>query len=58
MEVLDEFIVNNLKSKYKNYISKDNEFVLRSQIHKSQSANLDECITKAKKLIYECSLVP
>ena len=52
MEVLDEFILNNLKSKYKNYISKDNEFVLRSQIHKSQSANLDECITKAKKLIY------
>ncbi len=58
IEELDEFIIGNLKSKYKNYINKENEFVLRSQIHKSQSSNLDECITKAKKMIYECSLVP
>lgn len=50
--------MNNLKSKYKNYINKDDEFVLRSQIHKSQGENLNECIIKAKKLIYECSLVP
>lgn len=41
MESIDEFIMNNLKSKYKNYISKDDEFVLRSQIHKSQASNLD-----------------
>lgn len=39
-EGLDAFILGNLKSKYKNYINKDNEFVLRSQIHKSQSSNL------------------
>jgi len=33
-------MVNNLKSKFKNFINKEGEFVIRSQIHKSQGSNL------------------
>lgn len=56
-EGIDDNIMKNLKEKYSNFINKNDELVVRSQTHKSQSKNLDECILKVKKILYYSSEV-
>jgi hypothetical protein len=54
---MDENTLNNLRLKYSNAITKNNELVVRSQVHKSQGQNLDDCFEKLQKMIFECSQV-
>ena len=49
--------MGNLRSKYNNNINKDMELIVRSQTHKSQAKNLDDCYERIQKILYECSIV-
>lgn len=56
--IIDSVIADNLRANYPNFINKSGEIVVTSQTHKSQAQNLNECIKKIQKLIFNCSQVP
>jgi len=55
--IIDPFILANLHKNYSSYLNKSNELIVCSQLHKSQKANLEECIEKIQKILFNCSLV-
>lgn len=55
--IIDPFMLGNLQKNYSSYLNKSNELIVSSQLHKSQKANLEECIEKIQKILFNCSLV-
>lgn len=56
-QAIDQTIMASIQKNYPSFVNKSNQLIVTCQTHKSQKANLQECIQKIQKIIYNCSIV-
>ncbi|KAF2077276.1 hypothetical protein CYY_001401 [Polysphondylium violaceum] len=55
---LPNYVKDNIKKDYKRYINNENEFVLTSEKHRYQHANIKEAFDKLEEIVDQASFIP